>query len=82
MLNAWPMGFYPPATLVHDARRHGVTGAAAVPAARRVGLHRLRRERERDVNVNVNGKTGTGTDFGSAGGGGSGAGRSDRGQFP
>jgi error-prone DNA polymerase len=25
MLNAWPMGFYPPATLVHDARRHGVS---------------------------------------------------------
>jgi error-prone DNA polymerase len=25
MLNAWPMGFYPPATLVHEARRHGVT---------------------------------------------------------
>ncbi|MBX6365956.1 MAG: DNA polymerase III subunit alpha, partial [Gemmatimonadetes bacterium] len=25
LLNAWPMGFYPPATLVHDARRHGVT---------------------------------------------------------
>lgn len=24
MLNAWPMGFYPPATLVHDAMRHGV----------------------------------------------------------
>jgi error-prone DNA polymerase len=24
MLNAWPMGFYPPATLVHDATRHGV----------------------------------------------------------
>jgi error-prone DNA polymerase len=24
MLNAWPMGFYPPATLVHDAIRHGV----------------------------------------------------------
>jgi error-prone DNA polymerase len=24
MLNAWPMGFYPPATLVQDARRHGV----------------------------------------------------------
>ncbi len=24
MLNAWPMGFYPPATLVHDAVRHGV----------------------------------------------------------
>src|SRR5690606_25126620 len=24
MLNAWPMGFCPPATLVHDARRHGV----------------------------------------------------------
>ncbi|MDQ3809552.1 MAG: hypothetical protein M3336_04610 [Chloroflexota bacterium] len=25
LLNAWPMGFYSPATLVHDARRHGVT---------------------------------------------------------
>ncbi len=24
ILNAWPMGFYPPATLVHDARRAGV----------------------------------------------------------
>ncbi len=24
MLNAWPMGFYSPATLVHDARRAGV----------------------------------------------------------
>ncbi len=24
MLNAWPMGFYQPATLVQDARRHGV----------------------------------------------------------
>jgi error-prone DNA polymerase len=24
LLNAWPMGFYPPATLVHDARRRGV----------------------------------------------------------
>ncbi len=25
MLNAWPMGFYNPATLVKDAQRHGVT---------------------------------------------------------
>ncbi len=25
LLNAWPMGFYPPATLVHAARRDGVT---------------------------------------------------------
>ena len=25
LLNAWPMGFYPPATLVHEARRAGVT---------------------------------------------------------
>jgi len=24
LLESWPMGFYPPATLVHDARRHGV----------------------------------------------------------
>jgi len=24
LLNAWPMGFYPPSTLIHDARRQGV----------------------------------------------------------
>jgi error-prone DNA polymerase len=24
LLNSWPMGFYPPAVLVNDARRHGV----------------------------------------------------------
>ena len=24
LLNAWPMGFYSPATLIHDAKRHGV----------------------------------------------------------
>ncbi|MFO0576601.1 MAG: DNA polymerase III subunit alpha [Polyangia bacterium] len=24
LLNAWPMGFYHPSTLLHDARRHGV----------------------------------------------------------
>ncbi len=24
LLNSWPMGFYPPSTLVHDARRHGL----------------------------------------------------------
>jgi error-prone DNA polymerase len=24
LLNAWPMGFYAPSTVVHDARRHGV----------------------------------------------------------
>ncbi len=24
LLNAWPMGFYPPSTLIHDARRSGV----------------------------------------------------------
>lgn len=24
LLNSWPMGFYPPSTLVHDARRRGV----------------------------------------------------------
>ena len=34
LLNAWPMGFYPPATLVHDARRHGVT---VLPPCLRVG---------------------------------------------
>ncbi len=25
LLNAWPMGFYHPSTLIHDAQRHGVT---------------------------------------------------------
>jgi error-prone DNA polymerase len=24
LLNSWPMGFYSPATLIHDARRHGL----------------------------------------------------------
>ncbi|MBZ0156248.1 MAG: error-prone DNA polymerase [Alphaproteobacteria bacterium] len=24
LLNAWPMGFYSPATIIHDAKRHGV----------------------------------------------------------
>ncbi len=24
LLNSWPMGFYPPSTLIHDARRHGL----------------------------------------------------------
>ena len=28
LLNAWPMGFYHPATLVQDAKRHGVARAA------------------------------------------------------
>ena len=34
MLNAWPMGFYPPATLVHDAIRHGVI---VLPPCMKVG---------------------------------------------
>ena len=25
LMNAWPMGFYHPATLINDAERHGVT---------------------------------------------------------
>jgi error-prone DNA polymerase len=25
LLNSWPMGFYAPATLIYDAKRHGVT---------------------------------------------------------
>jgi error-prone DNA polymerase len=29
LLNAWPMGFYPPATLVHEARRNG--GVVVLP---------------------------------------------------
>ncbi|MBA3466684.1 MAG: error-prone DNA polymerase, partial [Gemmatimonadaceae bacterium] len=24
LLNSWPMGFYPPSTLIHDSRRHGL----------------------------------------------------------
>ena len=34
LLNSWPMGFYPPATLVHDARRHG---AVVLPPCMRRG---------------------------------------------
>jgi error-prone DNA polymerase len=77
MLNAWPMGFYPPATLVHDARRHDVT---VLPPCMKHGewdctIVDCVGNGSVDVNVNVNGAgtgTGTGTDFGSAGGGGSG----------
>jgi error-prone DNA polymerase len=34
VLNSWPMGFYPPSTLVHDAGRHGVV---VVPPCMRDG---------------------------------------------
>ncbi|HSJ25959.1 MAG TPA: error-prone DNA polymerase [Longimicrobiales bacterium] len=53
MLNAWPMGFYPPATLVHDARRHGVT---VLPPCLRHGAWDCTNEFGIGiVNVNVNG---------------------------
>jgi error-prone DNA polymerase len=35
ILNAWPMGFYPPATLVHEARRNG--GVTVLPPCLRHG---------------------------------------------
>jgi error-prone DNA polymerase len=52
LLNAWPMGFYHPATLVKDAERHGVV-VLPIDVARsdwrctieRVDSDRLRRER-------------------------------------
>jgi error-prone DNA polymerase len=50
MLNAWPMGFYPPATLVHDARRHGVT---ALPPCLKHG--------EWDCSIETNGTDGSGS---------------------
>jgi error-prone DNA polymerase len=34
LLNSWPMGFYPPSTLVHDAKRHGVV---VLPPCMKVG---------------------------------------------
>ena len=34
LLNSWPMGFYPPSTLIHDARRHGLK---ALPPCMRDG---------------------------------------------
>ena len=43
LLNAQPMGFYSPHTLVRDARRHGVDGAHARP--QRVGRRRPRSSR-------------------------------------
>lgn len=36
ILNAWPMGFYPPSTLIHDARRSGVE---VRPPCMRSGAH-------------------------------------------
>jgi error-prone DNA polymerase len=56
MLNAWPMGFYPPATLVHDARRHGVP---VLPPCLRDGAWECTVTDGRGiVNVNVNGNGG------------------------
>src|SRR5690606_16496581 len=62
MLNAWPMGFYPPATLVHDALRHGVivrppclargewdcTIEVQTSSEERIVFHRGGREERRD----------------------------------
>jgi error-prone DNA polymerase len=68
MLNAWPMGFYPPATLVHDARRHGVPilgpclrdgewECTIVLPGQRDGVNRKGRE-ERNNGVNRRGRRG------------------------
>ena len=40
LLNAQPMGFYPPHVLTHDAKRHGVTRAAAGHQPEQRRLHR------------------------------------------
>ena len=40
MLNAWPMGFYPPSTLIHDARRHGVEVRPPCLRDGAAGVHR------------------------------------------
>jgi hypothetical protein len=37
LLNAWPMGFYSPATLIHEAKRS--RSSYTVPCARIVGVH-------------------------------------------
>jgi error-prone DNA polymerase len=61
MLNAWPMGFYPPATLVHEARRHRVT---VLPPCLRDGEWNCTIEdvngTDGSGNVNVNGTDGSG----------------------
>ena len=40
LLNSWPMGFYPPSTLIHDARRHGVEVRPPCLERGRLGVHR------------------------------------------
>ena len=39
LLNAWPMGFYSPATLIHEAKRWGVEVRTPCLLARRLGVH-------------------------------------------
>ena len=45
LLNSQPMGFYAPAQLVQDARRHGVEVRPADVNAERLGLHARRTAR-------------------------------------
>ena len=49
LLNAQPMGFYTPATIVEDAKRHGVVGSLHRYSDERMGLHAgaMRRKRRR-----------------------------------
>ena len=60
LLNAQPMGFYSPASIVEDARRHGLGSAADVRGAQRLGLHDRTRGR--------NGRGGRGRTLGGASG--------------
>jgi error-prone DNA polymerase len=73
LLNAWPMGFYPPATLVHEARRHGVR---VLPPCLRHGEWDCTTDvGSGNVNVNVDG---SGRESGNGKGSGKGSGNGER----
>ncbi|MEX2281629.1 MAG: error-prone DNA polymerase [Gemmatimonadota bacterium] len=65
MLNAWPMGFYPPATLVHDAVRHDVI---VLPPCMKVGQWDCTLETGADRGSRIAGDRDA--DAGTTGGGG------------
>ena len=49
LLNAWPMGFYHPATIVKDIQRHGTSGAADRRELFGMGMRAGERRREEKI---------------------------------
>ena len=59
LLNAWPMGFYHPATIVKDIQRHG-TPVLPIDVNESGWECTLEREREEKISLKVNGAQGAG----------------------